>query len=229
MSWRNRKNAGGLVIALFSVVGCRSLWSPQPPAAPPPHVSQVPQVSQSPIRQTAAHDSPTRARLNQVVQRLTAANPRIGFQPQFETDPTPVLRFARRGDARWMISDGLILSCRTDDQLAAIVAWQLAQATIDHASAFNDEATLRQRQLPPEVRIGPEGGTYGDLARRQAELAKLGYDQRSRKKPPADARSLARRYLTQAGYNPGALDEALALLAKAGPAEVAPAPESPKK
>jgi hypothetical protein len=156
---------------------------------------------------TAAADTapatPQEARVQQVAQKLIAANPQIHSRPHFVVTHNSAVELSHGEDNRIVISEGLVNACSMEGQLAAAVSLELAKWTAERqqqAAALDREAN----RLPPDnVPIGRDAFNFGEADQiHKAELAKLGYDRRRPKEAatPPDPNELARNYLRRAGY-----------------------------
>jgi hypothetical protein len=95
---------------------------------------------------------------------------------------------------------------------------ELAKCVAERQSRA-EALALADREPPPEVRIGPDGGSFGDADQlRKAELVQHGLDRRKPSKAtnPVDPLLLARQYLVKAGYAETDLEDAAPILQAAG-------------
>lgn len=197
--------------------GCAGYDLRSTPAAPPPlSASNPPAIKQASY--VAAHNAATVQRVQEVGRKLAVANPQLGFKPAFQVTGDAGPRIAHRGEQEIVISEGLVRQCQSEGQLAGVLSWELARMAGERQARIAQLTAASSREPPPEVRIGPDGGTFGEADQiRKAELAKLGMDRRRPKDkdtpPPApDPQLLARQFLTQAGYAEADLDAALPLI-----------------
>lgn len=117
---------------------------------------------------------------------------------------------------------GLIKKCQTDGELAAVVCQELGKAVSQHINQANLKLQERMEQAatPTSVvigndlgaRFGPTGGVMPAEMERQDKLRKLN-TRALASAPPSD--SLARIYLSKAGFNPQDLEKAQPLLREA--------------
>src|SRR5262249_41192027 len=119
-----------------------------------------------------------------------------------------------------VISEGLVKLCRTDVQLAAVLAHELGKMVSEREALVSPAARTHDLPPPPEVRVGnAAGATFGSPdGPRYAELAKMDkYRQRGNvpPPPPPSPEVLARSYLKRAGFQAGDLSDAVLLLRQA--------------
>jgi hypothetical protein len=175
-------------------------------------------------QQAAARNSAQAARVEQVSRRLLAANPQIKMNPVLSVPGTQQPEIFHHGERRLVISESLVSQCKTEGQLAAVLSLELAKCVAERQSRADALALAGDREPPPEVRIGPDGGSYGDADQtRKAELVQHGLDRRKPQKTanPVDPLLLARQFLVKAGYAETDLEDAAPLLQAVGSAPAA--------
>lgn len=207
--------------ALVAVVGCvpdgRTLpLVPANPFAPPsdfqpgpaPHVANAPPA-------TAA--AATRVAL--VGQKLLLANRQTGLHPAFRTAGRPEPEIFHRGQGEIFVTEGLIGQCKTDAQLAALLALELGKMLVEREALAGPDAHRPERLPPMQSGVGPDANSaFGQADGVHAyEMYKYEKEQRRPKTPPPlpDPMVLAGTYLTRAGYSPRDLDEAAPLIKSA--------------
>jgi hypothetical protein len=180
-------------------------------------------VNESPFGGPAVAPPPTRSsftpgsleatgRVDGIGRNLLAANPQVGVKPLFRTIGSPDAEVFHRGTAEINITEGLVRQCRTDGQLAAILALELAKMVSEREALAPLRRRTQERELPPDLRVPGDPGS--DMTR----LAELGkYHEPDRRRhlappPPPDPQALARTYLRQSSYDPTELDSVAPLL-----------------
>jgi hypothetical protein len=165
----------------------------------------VPHVVESPGTKEASD------RVLAVGGKVIAANPQIGFRPIFCTIGSPKEEIIHRGTRNVFISEGLVRSCETEGQLAAVICQELGKMVAERADLDDPALLVRQDRSPIEVPVGNDsGGTFGSPdGTRRMELSKYVEQPRHRGvvQPPSPE-ALAREYLRRAGYPPADLDAA---------------------
>lgn len=197
---RGRKMHRLAMLAALAV-GCSMTSAPPLPLAPPPSSLQTAPSTLQPT--VAARYNADSERVSQIGQRLLQANPGIALKPAFTVTGSPHPEVSHQGDRNVYISAGMVGQCLSDGQLAAILSVELAKMVGERLSREDIDNLRIDRELPVEVRIGPDGGSFGAADQiHKAEIAMLGYDRRKPRAATArpDTMSLARQYLTRAGY-----------------------------
>src|SRR5262245_32477987 len=192
--------------------------TPSPFSPPPP--AKLARVSHAPGSQEEA------MRVSLVGQKLLLANKETGLRPVFHTIGVPNAEIFHKGTGELFITEGLTKQCKTEPQLAAVLAFEMGRM-VSERELLAGPGTRRPERLPPqEIRVGTDaGGTFGPAdATRLAELSKFekmgGRPNALVAPPPPDANVLARAYLARAGYGEKELDTVEPIL-KAARANVA--------
>jgi len=220
--------AGLLAVSLvLAAGGCgpgaqSSLWPdaplgtvPNTQALTPTPTGPMPSLKSAPATEAVAR------RVNEVAQRLLAANADLPVRPIFMAIGSPEPEVFHRDTSAVFISEGLANKCTSDAQLAAVLSNELGKMVATR------EALLMlprgsEREPPPDLPIGREsGGTFGPPdGTRLAELGK--FEQSTGRGPaggprhaPPDPQLLARTYLKRAGFAPADLDAVAPLLNEA--------------
>src|SRR5947199_5687302 len=203
------------VASLLTVAGCLGddgklpLGSPSPFGTPP----QVPLQVRAPHAQASQEAA---LHVNLVGQKLLAANKQAGLRPVFQTIGTPTPEVFHRGVGELYVTEGLTKLCRTDGQLAAVLALEMGKMVAEREALAGPSARRPERTPPPDVRVGDGGGTFGPPdGTRLAELSKFekeGLRPNAALPPPPDPEVLARAYLDRAGYAAKDLDAAAGVL-----------------
>jgi predicted Zn-dependent protease len=171
-----------------------------------------------PVDTTKAPVAPAEmaARVDQVGRQLVGTSPFLGFEPTFHTLGHPEPEICHPDSGGLFVSAGIITRCKDDAELAAVLATELA--------IMKEERRLidRPRRLEPMTTApegGPGGGVGSDLNLVGAQaLADKKLGSRPARPPaakPLDRRAVAAELLTNAGYDPKALDAVEPLLAEA--------------
>jgi hypothetical protein len=187
-----------------------TIMVPSNPFGPVPTGQSQAQRSLSPASLEAA------ARVDSLGREILAANPQIGMRPMFRTIGAPQLEIFHVGTTEIHVTEGLVKECTTPGQLAAVLCQELGKMVSEREALAAPQARVPERPSPLEVRIGNDNaGAFGPADQlHRAEVAKYEKQQRERaahKEPPAP-QTLARIYLTKAGYPESDLDAAQPVL-----------------
>jgi hypothetical protein len=198
-----------MILLLLGSVGClneesTTMLVPSNPFSSAPGTPARTQVTYSPASLQAA------TRVDTVSRKLLEANREIGIRPQVRTIGAPQPEIFHVGTREVDITEGLVNQCKTEGELAAVLARELGKMISERELQAGPKARSPERTPPQEVRIGndPLSGYAPDLT----HLAELGkYDKQRRQAsgsalPPPDPQMLARAYLTKAGYADKELD-----------------------
>jgi hypothetical protein len=159
--------------------------------------------------------------VNEVGQKVLLANPQIGVKPLIHTFGDERPEVFHRGTSEIGITVGLAKACKTDAEIAAVIAQELGKMISEREARLIQRNHQIERQPPVNMTVGNDNrGFNGDMdMTRMAELAK--YDQDRRRHvdepppPPPDPKVLARLYLIKAGYPASDLDAVEPLLGTA--------------
>jgi hypothetical protein len=219
------RRAGLLPVSLIvACAGCASTWpwSDSPLGTIPDHqfapgapTTPTPTLARAPATEAVAR------RVNDLGQRLLAANAELPVRPMFLGIGSPDPQIFHRDTTAIYVSDGLANKCTTDAQLAAVLANELGKMVSTREALLMLKARRMEREAPADVPIGGgNGGTFG--APDGTHLAELGkFEEANRRAPagpspaPPDPALLARTYLKKAGFASGDLDNAAPLLREA--------------
>ena len=156
---------------------------------------------------TIVHAPATEAatrRVNDVGQRLLAANAELPVRPVFLGIGSPDPQIFHRDTTAIYVSDGLVSKCTTEAQLAAVVASELGKMVSTREALLALKSRRGERDRPAGLPIGTEsGGTFGPAdGTRLAELGKFEKDTGhgptgGPPSPPPDPDLLARTYLEE--------------------------------
>ncbi|MBX9584697.1 MAG: hypothetical protein K2X87_30710 [Gemmataceae bacterium] len=132
-------------------------------------------------------------RVDEVGRRILDQNTFTGLEPLFQTVGKPEPELFHRGTGLLVISEGLVRTCRTDAELAAVLCSELGAMMAEHRAAAahgRDASGIRTEGTPAAT--GTEVGAAGSRP--------LTFD------TTADADTLARQLLRGAGFDPAELD-----------------------
>ena len=173
-------------------------------AGPAPHVVNAP-----PATAAAAN------RVALVGQKLLLANRQSGLHPAFRTAGLPTPEIFHRGLDEIFVTEGLVGQCKTDAQLAALLALEMGKMIMEREVKAGPDAHRPDPLPPPQSDVGPDAHSAFGQADGVHAYEMYRYEQELRKRraqPPPDPNAVARTYLTKAGYSPKDLDEATPLI-----------------
>jgi hypothetical protein len=156
------------------------------------------------------------ARVDQVGRQLVGTNPFLGVDPTFHTLGRADPEIGHPGPDGVFITTGLVDRCRTDAELAAVLASELAKMVAEKRAADRLSRPDTIRPVPDAGNLSA-GGVSSDLNQLGTQALfdrKLGSP--DRKRPPDDTRALTADILKAAGYEPTAAAAVEPLLAEAG-------------
>lgn len=153
-------------------------------------------------------------RVAEIGQKILTANPEIGMRPLFATAGTSTLEIFHQGPHLVQITEGLVKKCQTDDELAAILAHELAEMVAEREILAHPSMRRGAEHLPPEVKIGNAGRLSDGDPARLVEIARFEQKRQQERQPLPlpDPKNLARTYLDKAGFQKTALEQAEPLL-----------------
>jgi hypothetical protein len=214
---------GGL---LLLAAGCFA--DDKPPLVAPSPFGPTAQVPGATRLVNAPAPEPTQEvalRVAAVGKKVQDANPQIAMSVTFTTVGAPHPEAFHRAlganfqGCQVIVSEGIVRQCRTDGQLAAVLALELGKAVSEREAQVPASARMAEPGLPIDVPVGNDvRGPFGasDMTR-LAELAKRDR-QRPRPEappPPPVPEVLARGYLSRAGFAASDLTDVLPLLRQA--------------
>jgi hypothetical protein len=189
-------------------------WRPSPTSAGDA-VTREPVPRADPSNQMAAvsDDQQWRIRAERIFHRLLQTQSPAGPVPHLLVVPQPEPLLRSQPPDQVIVSLGLLRQCRTDGELATVLSFPLARLLQQPGPA----SPVLDRP-PPDVPIGPESSTYGELPPwRQAELVKTGHARRQPVRVPSrDPILLARQMVLRAGYSDAEFERGSALVSGAG-------------
>jgi hypothetical protein len=145
---------------------------------------------------------------------ILKANKDVALEPLFASLTFPQAEIFHRGTNLVYVTDSLVKQCKTDAELAAVLALELAKMVAEREALAAPRARNPQGGPPPEVLIGNAAQPGPFDAARMAELARYDKQRREAAKvlPPPDPDKLAARYLEKAGYPANSLEAVQPLL-----------------
>jgi hypothetical protein len=160
------------------------------------------------------------ARVDALGRQIVGANSGAGLKPTFVAIGGAQPEIFHSGTTSVFITEGLIKQCTSDGQLAAVLCTELGKMVAER-EAKADPRSRSPEYLPPmDVPIGNDSfGAMGSAD--QTHLAELAKFQRERRAPsaprplPPDPRTLAKLYLSKAGYPESDLESVAPILADA--------------
>jgi hypothetical protein len=158
--------------------------------------------------------------VNEVGQKVLLANPQIGIKPLIHVFGDEKPEVFHRGTSEIGITVGLAKACKTDAELAAVIAQELGKIISEREARLAQRNQKFERQPPVNMTVGNDNrGFNGDVdMTRMAELARFEKDRRQVDEPPPpppDPKALARLYLINAGFAASELDTVDPLLGAA--------------
>lgn len=158
------------------------------------------------------------ARVDRVGRELLAHNPFLGVEPSFQTYGRKEPEIFHPDPHGVFITEGLVARCKTDAELAAVLATELGKMSAERRTAD------RMRVPDPLRTPGDSGGTMmaGGVSSDQNQLGMQALiDQKARQnrgRPGADENphALAEQILTSSGIDAKALTEVAPTLREAG-------------
>ncbi len=162
----------------------------------------------------------TAARVEAVGMKLLAANPQMGLRPVFRTIGAPQPEIFHVGTEELNLTEGLVNQCKTEGQLAAVVAHELGIMLAEREAITWPHGRSPEREPPSQMRVGNDhvgAGATPDLTH-MAELGKYekaGGSPRPTAARPPDPRAVAKGLLVRAGFAETELNGVSELLASA--------------
>ncbi|MFO0849209.1 MAG: hypothetical protein U0871_11740 [Gemmataceae bacterium] len=179
-----------------------------------------PTIENKAVDVTVAKEAPVglAARVDQIGRQIIGANPFLGVDPVFHTLGRAEPEVCHPDVHGLFVTSGLVERCKSDDEVAAVLASELAKMTAERRAS---DRMVRPEPLR-QVAVGGNLNSGGDTS----DLNQLGtqavFDQtltppgRKKSAPAADNRKAAEDMMKAAGYDPKALAAVEPLLAEAG-------------
>jgi hypothetical protein len=206
--------AGGLLLALTGCTAVGSLfdeekstslaWNDPGPDGP----AAVRKVNYAPASQETAW------RVDAVGRSLLGANAPYGLKPLFATVGTKDPEVFHVGGTTLYVTEGLVRQCKTDAELAAVLASELGKMVAEREARAGKDVRDPDRLPPVRLPIGANG--FGNEAADPTNfIEQARFEQRyprNRQTPRPDPQAVARTLLEQGGYKAADLDAAQPLL-----------------
>lgn len=163
-------------------------------------------------------------RVVRVGKQITTANPRINQKVEFLTLGVPheeIFHQTQKDVSAIYITEGLVKQCKTDGELAAVLSQEIGKLVTEQMV----QARPIRPSLPASLVLNPPigndmAGTFG-AADGSNQLIATHFEKEWRQSrqslpaPPPPPETLARNYLSSAGFDPKNLDTVKSLLRKA--------------
>jgi hypothetical protein len=191
-----------LLLVATSCTGCLSdLFRTSPPTG----------MTQTPVNGAAVSDATVQmaARLSNVGQTLLAASPFAGVTPSFFVMGTAEPAVAHPDAFGVFVSDGMTALCQSDDDLAAVVALELAAMIVEKRNL--DRLGLAD---PAAAFIRGDDTTESPIQDPNAKVVSTAR-KRPSTEPVAEPQQVAKDLLTAAGYDEAALARMAPIVAAA--------------
>ncbi len=205
-------------LSLFLLVGCIPMQTqPETPTAQVPSTPFADARKPMPTRVNFAPASREASyRVLLIKDQLVAKNERIGIKPYAVAIGSADPEVFHVGNSIY-ISEGLVRQCATDNQLAAVLAFEMGRMISGREATIADE--IRQPDRPLPIRLPIAGGGMASEADplHAIELARheRANPKHAQKLLRPNPQNVARTILENAGYQRTELDGVLPLLAAA--------------
>lgn len=149
------------------------------------------------------------ARVDQVGRNLVEQNPFLGVEPTFHTYGRKEPEVYHPDANGVFVTEGLVTRCRTDDELAAVLALELAKMSAEQRAAGRLRKSEPLRGLPDTgtLNAGGIGPDQNQLGTQALFDQNLGRSETSKRPAPTESqRTAAADILKSAGIDPKALD-----------------------
>ena len=208
-------------LALLALGGCMTLdpaardsAMPQVPASPFP-ASVVQTVKRAKLNYTPA-DQVMGMRVDAVGRKLLTANADVGLRPRFATIGSAAPEIFHPDQSIVYITEGLVRQCRTEAELAAVLASELGRMVSEREAATARATRLQEPGPPLHLPIGGQGNPVGADPTYFVEIAKYEKEHpkaaRNRFLPPPDPHRVSAGLLERAGFQKADLDTVAPLL-----------------
>lgn len=197
------------IVSILALAGCADVLCDRSVNGMVNKEVKTPVVTQASVESSA--------RVDKTGRQLLSGSPFLGVEVAFQTIGRAEPELFHHDAHGLFISEGLVNRCKSNDQLAAVLASEIAQMVA--------ETRMTERmQLPepiPEAALGNKlDGTTDFDPPRAMELArfeKLARNPAEKKKwASADPRAIAKGMLKDAGFDSKSLDEVAPMLHEAG-------------
>jgi hypothetical protein len=151
-----------------------------------------------------------------VGRRLLAANPQLAIKPAFATIGAPTAEVFHPDANVIYVTEGLVNQCRSEADLAAVLANELGKMVSEREAAASRQARVSQPSPPIELPIGSPGQPLAADPSHFLEMARFEQahprSARNKQVPPPDPHTIAGYLLEQAGFQKTDLDDATPIL-----------------
>jgi predicted Zn-dependent protease len=151
-------------------------------------------------------------RVGVVGRKILTLNPQLDMQPAFVTIGQPDEEIFHRSTETVFITEGLVLRCQTEGQLAAVLCHELGKMAAERAVLKIASVRSNDREPPMDLQIGTDSrsalGTADNT--HAAEVGLFERDQRRTQGISGDV--LAQGYLLKANYSANDWVEAAPIL-----------------
>jgi hypothetical protein len=157
----------------------------------------------------------TAARVDQVGRELLSHNLFLGVEPAFHTYGHKNPEIFHPDLNGVFVTEGLVERCRTDEELAAVLALELATMSAERRAAERLRGAGPMPAVPDAAALSP-GGIAADqnqLGTQAMIDRQLG---RQKRQQPEDPRARAKDILEAAGIDPKVLEQVAPLVREAG-------------
>jgi hypothetical protein len=177
----------------------------------------------APVASTALSNRPpaqsaeVAVKVDELGNKLVAANPSLGMKPIFSTVGSPQAEIFHRDTVGVFITESLVRQCKTEGQLAAVLSIELGRMVAEREALVSPQTRNPEKGPPMLLTMGNAGQFSGLEQIQQAQIAKFDGDRRrpSKKFVPPDPQVLAGGYLEAAGFDKKELDAVAPLLQEA--------------
>jgi len=141
-------------------------------------------------------------------RKIIARNSFTGLDPFFNTIGVPENVLFHNGPDKLYVSEGLVIACRNEAEMAAVLCSELGKMIAEQRQA---RALGREKDPQPVVRVAPNGLQSGEVASQPSTIPSVGpagQDAATTHDPVA----LAKDLLQGAGFDPSELDRIAPLL-----------------
>lgn len=157
------------------------------------------------------------ARVDQVGRQLVAQNPFLGIEPAFHTLGRTEPEIFHRDSHGVFLTEGLVQRCRTDEELAAVLASELGKMSAARRVADRMGVSDPLVAVPNTSAVNP-GGIGSDMNPLGVQAV---FDQQLSRRTPRklaatdEPQQIAAAILKSAGHDPGLLKDVAPLLTEA--------------
>jgi hypothetical protein len=157
-------------------------------------------------------------RVDAIGRKLLAANPQAGVK-LFAAIGAPAPEIFHADQTVVYVTEGLVRQCKSEADLAALLAMELGRMISEHEAAASRDARVAEARPPIPLPIGGSGNADSADPAYVGEMAKFeqAHPRSARNKivPPPDPRLIAGTILEKAGYHKADLDAVAPILRNA--------------